>query len=435
MASDQEPAKALLPYLQRADELQKHEPIVAYYCRLYAMDRGLKIPASNRTKTTNSLLNSLIKQLEKDKKSLNLGPEDNLYLEGFALNLFGKADKQDRAGRADLNTAKTFYAASIFFEVLNQFGPVRPDLEQKRKYAAWKAVDIRKALKEGRQPIPGPPLDDEDLFLPSTSPSGSYGVDPSEAGSVHPGSEIDLPSPTQKIERQYSADISQSPSSHTSNYPPPQDFQPPSYSVPKPVSPSYPTSYSHEPYPTNTQNLPQDYTPDTHQHQLHGYPQEHLPQMPRHYPSEQQHIPGHFSDSQQYISSDILPQNNTIHSYPHFQSYPSFAAASVPSVSSQHPSYYQGPDSSHPSSGHLGRSFSTATRHDTGRSNGGATEASPRAETHHYDSNYQPPPEKIAEAHKAARFAVGALAFDDVSVAVDFLRKSLELLTNQSAGK
>lgn len=41
--------------------------------------------------------------------------------------------------------------------------------------------------------------------------------------------------------------------------------------------------------------------------------------------------------------------------------------------------------------------------------------------------------EKIAEAHKAARFAVGALAFDDVAVAVDYLRRSLELLTNPSA--
>lgn len=37
-----------------------------------------------------------------DKKSLKLGPEDNLYLEGFASNVFAKADKQDRAGRADL---------------------------------------------------------------------------------------------------------------------------------------------------------------------------------------------------------------------------------------------------------------------------------------------------------------------------------------------
>ncbi|GJW49447.1 reverse transcriptase domain-containing protein [Tanacetum coccineum] len=61
-------------------------------------------------------------------------------------------------------------------------------------------------------------------------------------------------------------------------------------------------------------------------------------------------------------------------------------------------------------------------------------ESAPAApQSYQYDSNYQPAPEKIAEAHKAARFAVGALAFDDVFVAVDYLKKSLELLTNPSA--
>jgi vacuolar protein sorting-associated protein VTA1 len=28
---------------------------------------------------------------------------------------------------------------------------------------AWKAADIRKAIKEGRQPVPGPPGGDKDL--------------------------------------------------------------------------------------------------------------------------------------------------------------------------------------------------------------------------------------------------------------------------------
>jgi hypothetical protein len=51
-----------------------------------------------------------------------------MHVEGFALSVFAKADKQDRAGRADLGTAKTFYAASIFFEILSQFGPVPPDV-------------------------------------------------------------------------------------------------------------------------------------------------------------------------------------------------------------------------------------------------------------------------------------------------------------------
>jgi vacuolar protein sorting-associated protein VTA1 len=59
--------------------------------------------------------------------------------------------------------------------------------------------------------------------------------------------------------------------------------------------------------------------------------------------------------------------------------------------------------------------------------------AAPPASQYKYDSNYQPSIEKIADAHKAARFAVGALAFDDVSIAVDHLKRALDLLTNPSA--
>lgn len=46
-------------------------------------------------------------------------------------------------------------------------------LEQKQKYAAWKAADIRKALKEGRKPVPGPP-GGEDLTVPSNMSSGEH---------------------------------------------------------------------------------------------------------------------------------------------------------------------------------------------------------------------------------------------------------------------
>ncbi|KAH7860507.1 hypothetical protein Vadar_014254 [Vaccinium darrowii] len=102
MANETEPAKLLLPYLQRADELQKQESLVAYYCRLCAMERRLKIPQNEPTKSTNSLRISLMKQLEKDKKSLQLGLDDHLHLEGFASNVYAKADKQDRAGRAGI---------------------------------------------------------------------------------------------------------------------------------------------------------------------------------------------------------------------------------------------------------------------------------------------------------------------------------------------
>lgn len=80
--------------------------------------------------------------------------------------------------------------------------------------------------------------------------------------------------------------------------------------------------------------------------------------------------------------------------------------------------------------------YPSNTQYSLSDRNGTASEtASAPVKTYEYDSNYQPPPEKIAEAHKAARFAVGALAFDDVAIAVDYLKKSLELLTNPSASQ
>jgi hypothetical protein len=42
-------------------------------------------------------------------------------------------------------------------QILNQFGELPADLADVQRYAAWKAADIGKALREGRQPTPGPP--------------------------------------------------------------------------------------------------------------------------------------------------------------------------------------------------------------------------------------------------------------------------------------
>lgn len=110
--------------------------------------------------------------------------------EAFALRIFNNADRVDRAGRADSNTPKAYLAASYFIEVhcvtsphdavpawvsgqdvsgavgawhvqiLNQFGPLDSDLLSKQKYAAWRAAEISKALREGRPPVP-PPTPDE----------------------------------------------------------------------------------------------------------------------------------------------------------------------------------------------------------------------------------------------------------------------------------
>ncbi|KAJ7963718.1 Protein-like OF MAMMALIAN LYST-INTERACTING PROTEIN 5 [Quillaja saponaria] len=482
MAGDNEPAKLLLPYLQRADELQKHEPLVAYYCRLYAMERGLKIPQSERTKTTSSLLVSLIKQLEKDKKSLKLVPEDSLYLEGFALNVFSKADKQDRAGRADLNTAKTFYAASIFFEILNQFGVLHPDLEQKQKYAVWKAADIRKALKEGRRPQPGPPAGDEDLSVPSSTPSTrGYDLGPSETNTFssqgpesdpsnhfqntvkyEPSPRIppapkfhnsvdshyapDFP-PTSKfqdtVDNQHATDFPPAPkfhatvsNQHTADFPPAPKFHDTvdnQYSTDIPPSPQFHGKANIEHTSNTMPSSPPYPSADYPSHNFHPPPPASRSEFPYSQTYNHQLYP---QDQQQHFTPNYTSYETPSVSYPHFQSYPSFTESSLPAVSSNYVSYYQGSDASYsaPPAPPLKNSLSSA-QYNSSSGNGTVSEPVTSVQTYQYDSNYVPPPEKIAEAQKAARFAVGALAFDDVSVAVDHLRRSLAFLTNPSAGQ
>ena len=71
----------------------------------------------NRSPPIDGVLGALLAKLEKDKPSINIGEDDKLHCENFAVRVFTRADKADRAGRADKNTATTYYAASIFIEV------------------------------------------------------------------------------------------------------------------------------------------------------------------------------------------------------------------------------------------------------------------------------------------------------------------------------
>jgi hypothetical protein len=85
-------AKQLIPFLQRADEMQKHDRRVAYYCarprcaasrarrarqpdgrtagRMYALEAGLALP--ERSADTTALLSALMKQLEARGRSARL---------------------------------------------------------------------------------------------------------------------------------------------------------------------------------------------------------------------------------------------------------------------------------------------------------------------------------------------------------------------------
>ena len=65
--------------------------------------------------------------------------------------------------------------------MLNQFGELDDELLSKQRYCAWRAAELRKALREGRQPTPPPSKDPSPSPITTPGQSGSQELD---AGSI-----------------------------------------------------------------------------------------------------------------------------------------------------------------------------------------------------------------------------------------------------------
>lgn len=190
MAAEIPPSlKLITSAIRRAEELDKDSnpeaKIVAYYCRYYAVSKGSKLCSVPAVPAETKFLIDEMGKLEKFKAST---PDLNQELgasvcKSYAMNVFQKADDEDRMGMADKGTAKLFYAAGTFFDIMEQFGelPSEVCIEQsalndlqcytypfrqllltnahqiveKRKYAKWKATEILNAIKNGERPVPG----------------------------------------------------------------------------------------------------------------------------------------------------------------------------------------------------------------------------------------------------------------------------------------
>ncbi len=159
--------KKITQYIRRAEELDKDTTpqtrLVAYYCRQHAVQTG--IPNAT-TPATRECLSIILNDLEKEKKAMSNFTKEEAYTicREFAFKVFDKADAVDRAGKSNKSTAKSFYAAASFLDVLNYFhkdqeGEEKSDevIEEEKKsfYAKWKATDILKAIREGREVQPG----------------------------------------------------------------------------------------------------------------------------------------------------------------------------------------------------------------------------------------------------------------------------------------
>ncbi|KAK5574589.1 hypothetical protein RB653_009842 [Dictyostelium firmibasis] len=156
--------KPIIPYLKQSQQLEKHDLLMAYYCRVHAIQMAMDI--KQKLGAAGSFLSipivKILDQGDSDKAKLGsrLDEEDEAkYVEAFAMKAFSFADTQDRAGKANKATSTTFYSAFLFFNVLEQMVEVSEEVKLKKKYASWRSVDINTAIKNGVAPSPPPSID------------------------------------------------------------------------------------------------------------------------------------------------------------------------------------------------------------------------------------------------------------------------------------
>lgn len=156
--------------LARAAELNKAEPVVAYYCRLHAAQQILESKLHLSDPEVGEFANALLSELESSEA--NASPEIKeiladkdaalAYVQNFALSIFDRGDRAIVEQRVSKTTASTLMAAAIFLDLERVWQPLSAETSEKIKYAKYQAARILKAIKAGQDP--------NELFKESSEP-------------------------------------------------------------------------------------------------------------------------------------------------------------------------------------------------------------------------------------------------------------------------
>ncbi|XP_046752899.1 vacuolar protein sorting-associated protein VTA1 homolog isoform X3 [Diprion similis] len=182
------PLKSIQHFLKAAAEHDQRDPVVSYWCRLHALQTGLKL--STKTSEETGFLLKLMDWLEQTKKAQHENEAitnevaAQAHLENYAHKLFMYADSNDRASNFGKNVIKAFYSAGVIYDVLTTFGELSEEAAQNRKYAKWKAAYIHNCLKNGETPVAGPMKgeDEQNEDADADAASGPPGNIPSTSG-------------------------------------------------------------------------------------------------------------------------------------------------------------------------------------------------------------------------------------------------------------
>lgn len=185
--------KSIQQYLKIAATHDQRDPVVSYWCRLYALQTGLKL-STKSPKETNFFMKLMdwletTKKESRDNEAITNDVAAQAHLENWALKLFLYADKNDREGNFGKNIVQSFFTAGLLYDVLTIFGELTEEAAQNRKYAKWKAAYIHNCLKNNETPVPGPMQEDnENIDLDSNAGEVSGGIATKSKGDETPTS-------------------------------------------------------------------------------------------------------------------------------------------------------------------------------------------------------------------------------------------------------
>lgn len=146
--------KAIKPYMQRARELEASQPLVSYYCNLYALQRGIR-ERDATDETAADFIKGLLTKCEGLRGRFAADADAHRWqVEEFAIGVFESAEAVYFAGTATAATAQHFFAAMCFLDVCTQFAPLTEDLARSRGKARLFAGLIRKDVRAGRPLLP-----------------------------------------------------------------------------------------------------------------------------------------------------------------------------------------------------------------------------------------------------------------------------------------
>jgi hypothetical protein len=153
--------KKIAPFVRRAAEIERTgdvtAPVVSYFCRQQAIQMGLKMQKGPEDQKYLGLLMTLLEEDKKRYPVLEDKSKCETIVRNYAMEVMTVAEDEYMSERANMNTARKFSASACFFETLAAFqddGKLNEFDKKQCLFAKFRATNIIKAIKEGRDPVP-----------------------------------------------------------------------------------------------------------------------------------------------------------------------------------------------------------------------------------------------------------------------------------------